>query len=60
MNYIIVNRGIASIKIHVELDGISLESIRYIGYTGNDVKKAIREYRREHNLKYKHLIRIDI
>ena len=57
MNYIIVEKYHSNIRIHVELNGIELEYIRYIGYS---VKNAIVKYRIEHNLKYKHLIRIDI
>lgn len=57
MNYIMIEHNHSNVRIWVELEGATLESIRYIGSSIND---AIRDYRRCHGLKYKRLIRIDI
>ncbi len=57
MNYIMIEHNRSNVRIWVELEGVTLESIRYIG---TSINNAIRDYRRDHGLKYKHLIRIDI
>lgn len=57
MNYLLIDNLHSKYRIKAEINGENLNTITYIGYTK---KQAIKKYREDNNLRYKHLTIIDI